>query len=554
MNKSLKTVLLFYAIMFGVVYAPLVLWLSTKSVLAPFQFFTSDTFYYLSIARHSITGPFYTSDGIYPTNGFHPLWGFLLTKLFSIQPFASHLELQIFLTIGLSLTFTTFGMVLFGMAIYHLTDNVAISLLAAVPGFYYLIFAPLVPNYNSTWAYINGMESPLSIFLFGLLLYLVINKNLFFEQRLWLTVILSIVMTLIVFSRLDDVFLLLPFLMLIFHFSDSRKWAFIRLFIAASIPTVALSIYMFYNYSYAGSAMPVSGLIKNGNWLLVNLTFFITTFFPIQLVGDNLIWAESSMRSLQTVIPALVSTFWILTWKRNTQISNWQSIPRNSHTVISAMAVYVIIKGSYNFFLVYLMGQGHWYYSISIMIFNLMTAVVIARFLRNVLFQRQQLWIAIAFLLLVVLTANTFINHKIQSGYNAGYYELWIQREKINAALKELDPNLKLVEYDDGIVSYLLDFPAMNGFGFTLDKEAAHAQTEGHLLQLAYERGFRTIAVMSYLTFPTDFENDSDLIRERLSGMPGIGLEDLSQWKFKFLYQDDKSSLVLINYEPRTER
>ena len=183
-----------------------------------------------------------------------------------------------------------------------------------------------------------------------------------------------------------------------------------------------------------------------------------------------------------------------------------------------------------------------------------MTAVVIARFLRNVLFQRQQLWIAIAFLLLVVLTANTFINHKIQSGYNAGYYELWIQREKINAALKELDPNLKLVEYDDGIVSYLLDFPAMNGFGFTLDKEAAHAQTEGHLLQLAYERGFRTIAVMSYLTFPTDFENDSDLIRERLSGMPGIGLEDLSQWKFKFLYQDDKSSLVLINYEPRTER
>ncbi len=227
MNKSLKQVLLSYSVLFGVIYAPLVLWLSARSraasILAPIQFFTSDTFYYLSIARHSITSTFYTSDGLYPTNGFHPLWGFLRTKLFSLPTFASNLDGQIFLTFGLSLAFTALGMMFFGLVVYHLTENASVSLLASVPGFYYLIFAPLIPNYNSTWAYINGMESPLSIFWFGLLLFLLVNKNMLSDQRLWMTAVLSIFMTLVIFSRLDDVFLLLPFWALLFLFPTQEN-------------------------------------------------------------------------------------------------------------------------------------------------------------------------------------------------------------------------------------------------------------------------------------------------------------------------------------------
>ena len=551
MKKDIKKILFFYAVLFSVLYVPLILWLRNKSVFVPFQFFTSDTFYYLSIARHSVNSLFYTSDGMFPTNGFHPLWGFLLTKLFSIPFFSSHLDMQIYLTIILSLVFVTFGTIFFGMTIYHLTDNAAVSLLAAVPGYYYLIFASLVPNYNSTWAYINGMESPLSIFWFGLFLYLLVNKKLLLDQRLYMTVILSIVVTLIVFSRLDDVFLLIPFWILLFFFSEPRKKAVARLLIAIGIPVLSLIAYMVYNYSYTESAMPVSGLIKNGNWLLVNLAFFITTFFPIQLVNHDAIWSETSMRSLQTAIPILTAALWLLFWRKNTKLQDWQSIPQDNYTIISALAVYMIIKGGYNFVLVYLMGQGHWYYSISIMLFNLMMGIVIVVPLRNISSQSQRIWISIAAFLLVILMGNVFINNKIQSKYNVGYYELWLQSEKVNSLLKETAPDIKLVEYDDGIIAYLLNLPVMNGFGFTLDKEAMQAQTEGHLLNLAYERGFRTIAVMSYVNFPDDFENDSDQIREQLRKMPGIGFEDLDQWDFGFLYRDDKSSMVLINYEPR---
>lgn len=550
MNRSLKQVLLFYSIVFGILYVPLVLWLSHKSVLAPIQLFTTDTFYYLSIARHSFSSPFFTSDGIYPTNGFHPQWGYLLTALFSLPAFASQLDLQMYLTLGLSLTFTTVGMAFFGMTVYHLTENAAISLLASVPGFYYLIFAPLVRNYNSTWSYINGMESPLSIFWFGLFLFLVINKDLLRSPSPWSTVLASVILTLVIFSRLDDVFLLLPFWALIYFYSRSKKQPVVHFLIAVLIPLTALAAYMLYNYSYTGSAMPVSGLIKNGNWLPINLVFFITSFFPIQIVDYDPIWAEASMRSLQTVIPALAATGWIILRWKSIKMGGWQVDTKDARLIISVLAVYMIVKGGYNFVLVYLMGQGHWYYSISIMIFNLMAAIILAPPLNGISSQRQRAGLGVAALLGVILWGNAFVEQKIQSQYNAGYYELWLQREAVNAELTRLAPDLKVVEYDDGVIAYFLDAPAMNGFGFTLDKEAAQAQTEGRLLETAYQRGFQTIAVMSYINFPPDLANDSNEIREQLREMPGIGLEDLDAWQFEFLYRDEHSSIVFIKYEP----
>src|SRR5882672_9277037 len=45
---------------------------------------TDDTFYYLQIARNVAGGAGFTFDGIHRTNGFHPLWMFLLVPLFSI--------------------------------------------------------------------------------------------------------------------------------------------------------------------------------------------------------------------------------------------------------------------------------------------------------------------------------------------------------------------------------------------------------------------------------------------------------------------------------------
>jgi len=69
MKKNNLFLILVY---FLTLYAP-VLVFSRENILAAFTFFTSDTYYYLAVARHSVNAPFFTFDGLYPTNGFHPL-------------------------------------------------------------------------------------------------------------------------------------------------------------------------------------------------------------------------------------------------------------------------------------------------------------------------------------------------------------------------------------------------------------------------------------------------------------------------------------------------
>jgi hypothetical protein len=48
--------------------------------------FTDDTYYYLVVARHVAAGDGFTFDGLHPTNGYQPLWLFLLAPLFVVLP------------------------------------------------------------------------------------------------------------------------------------------------------------------------------------------------------------------------------------------------------------------------------------------------------------------------------------------------------------------------------------------------------------------------------------------------------------------------------------
>ena len=48
--------------------------------------FTDDTYYYLVVARHVAAGNGFTFDGLHPTNGYQPLWLFLLVPLYVVLP------------------------------------------------------------------------------------------------------------------------------------------------------------------------------------------------------------------------------------------------------------------------------------------------------------------------------------------------------------------------------------------------------------------------------------------------------------------------------------
>ena len=74
-HPASRTQVLVFAVAFLATIYPPLLSLHGQGIAGVFSFFPGDAFYYLSIAEHSVGKSFYTFDGSFPTNGFHPLWG-----------------------------------------------------------------------------------------------------------------------------------------------------------------------------------------------------------------------------------------------------------------------------------------------------------------------------------------------------------------------------------------------------------------------------------------------------------------------------------------------
>ena len=64
-------------------FAALVPFLDRERLVSLLQ---DDAFYYFTIARHVAAGDGFTFDGLHRTNGFQPLWLFLLVPLFRLVP------------------------------------------------------------------------------------------------------------------------------------------------------------------------------------------------------------------------------------------------------------------------------------------------------------------------------------------------------------------------------------------------------------------------------------------------------------------------------------
>ena len=62
----------------------MILWLAgwwTQGFASAWPRFEDDAYYYLVIARNAASGQGFTADGLSPTNGFQPLWMWLLVPI-----------------------------------------------------------------------------------------------------------------------------------------------------------------------------------------------------------------------------------------------------------------------------------------------------------------------------------------------------------------------------------------------------------------------------------------------------------------------------------------
>ncbi len=168
----------------------------------PNAWFTrDDAYYYFKVAQNITEGHGVTFDGINPTNGFHPLWMLICIPIFTLARFDLILPLRVLVLIMAVLNAGTAVLVyrLVGRALGQPIAMLAASFWAFNAYIHYIVYE-------------YGLETPLAAFMVVLLLYY-LSK---FDSE-WRTSFvrpkhiagLAVIATIMVFSRLDLVFLAL---------------------------------------------------------------------------------------------------------------------------------------------------------------------------------------------------------------------------------------------------------------------------------------------------------------------------------------------------------
>ena len=238
-------------------------------------FLTGDAFLYLGIAEHS-TPDFFSFDGEYPTNGFHPLWQSYLWFIAQIVDNDSVLLMNVAAWTGIACTWI--GVLFLGISIARCTGYWILAGLAT-PGVYFLLVGQGVGGNLSIWDFHNGMENALSFALTGAIALVAVQLQQD-EHRASIWLGLGVLTGLLMLCRLDEVFV--PAAIGLFWLIWFPKRIFQRIKSVALLgtpPLVFLVCYLWYNYSYMNTFLPVSGAAKGEGSLLQNGWVSLASFF-----------------------------------------------------------------------------------------------------------------------------------------------------------------------------------------------------------------------------------------------------------------------------------
>ncbi|MCV6639576.1 hypothetical protein [Candidatus Albibeggiatoa sp. nov. NOAA] len=207
-------------------------------------FIQDDLFYYLEIAKNFWIHYTFTFDEISQTNGFHPLWQWLLILLYGVSDTLNLEEYFLYASILLNAALFLASALLF----YHILNRIFSKTYSFV--FSYLSYLLAMPFL------INGMETILVVFFFEIyiLYFLRISKPNPKENHLFLNALIIILISL---SRLDAI--IISLLLLVLNSLYFNKAYLIRL---VFIYCFFMSAFFALNYLFFGTILPISGEVK----------------------------------------------------------------------------------------------------------------------------------------------------------------------------------------------------------------------------------------------------------------------------------------------------
>ena len=212
-----------------------------------------DASYYLKIAENFNNGKGFSFDGLHQTNGFQPLWQYVLIALTFIYKSDPETTLRIVLILQVVLLFKS-GILLFRFLSDYFTYKIILA-----GGIIFILFVFLQS--------INSMETALLVFVFAVILFFSGKTKILEIHDPKNEFIFGILSGLLIMTRLDSAFFIFPVILIcvlkIFS-SDERGNKILTLFLIFAGSAIFLLPYLIYNYIEFGNIIPVSGYLKSG--------------------------------------------------------------------------------------------------------------------------------------------------------------------------------------------------------------------------------------------------------------------------------------------------
>ncbi len=134
------------------------------------------------------------------------------------------------------------------------------------------------------------------------------------------------------------------------------------------------------------------------------------------------------------------------------------------------------------------------------------------------------------------------IAHTISGRIESRFRQPWIA----------LDPDAKLLELDDGIISFSIESPSIHAFGFASDKDTASRSTRRSAARARLRRGYDIFASNGYVAIdPADGRLKSIRARLRESGAVQEELKsELDSFDLELLWVHEPTRTGFIRFTP----
>ncbi len=223
---------------------------------------SDDAYYYFSIAKNLVNRGMLSADGITLTNGFHPLWLFVITPVFFF--FQKHPWFSIHLVITVSAVFDTLAAFL----IYKTLERLGKEKTGLWAAAFYLV---------NPWGLLhtmNGLETAQNNFFLAVMVYLSVRANTEWLKSNWFS--FGAVCGLALLSRTDNIFVVVVLLGYLLW----REKSLDSLIKPAAVSLAVVLPWLVFNHAAFGTVVQTSGTAYPWMYHQAYLSKFKTYFSP----------------------------------------------------------------------------------------------------------------------------------------------------------------------------------------------------------------------------------------------------------------------------------